>query len=948
MQPSFSHHQGRATRSFLVCPKSTFLLWVFALLAPGYGLAAPLTNLSFTPDDNTTGVTTSYTLSFTAASTTNNTDAIRINNTATSPAGIRTNYSNAVFNSTGSNLTVNIGSRNANQMYMVITGGSVSAGSTVTLRFDNVLNPTETTGTAYTINVEDQGIYTARDTGTAPANNYVGNLGPVVTTEIPNQTNVETQNGTYTAVADLNNNFTDGDGDPMVFSVFTQGDSSIATAQVIGDRLDITPVGFGQTSITIQADDQDDGTITDTFVVSVLGELTNASLTPGSLVTGETTTYTLNFNPGTTISSGDFIIFQSDAGGPNQTASSLVSLSGGSIGGTITNQGATSTVVNITSGSVTSSQPVQLVLGNIVNPGGAVTVPEFQIRVTDGSSTNDLVRLPGLTYTSGSVPTVSGPIPDQNMRAEDGEQTIVSNLNTVFTDGDGDPLDFSVVGSSSPSVATARLVGNALLVNPLAFGTTTITVRATDNVDGSVDDTFDVSVLGLLTPADVVPASLEANTANSVTVTFTPRVALGSSDQIVVSFPNTFDSSSSTVESISPATATLQLFQNQSTPVLRINSGGFASNQSVEIVLGNIVNPPEAGSPGDYQIRTQDGADSPYDLATIAGDTFFGGINAPRLDNPIADQTLAVEDGAITLVSDLNNVFSDGNGDPLSFQVLSVSNPSAATASITNDTLTVTPVGSGVSTITIEATDNIDGSVTDTFAVISLGQLLPASVNPVSPFAELPSDYTVTLTPDVTLGVGAQIVVSFPSGFDATGATLVSSAPGTASLNLAAAADSVILEVGTGSLMSGSLVTLQLRNILNPPVGLSGEYVLETRNSSEVTQGISTLPGSTFVDAPELIFEDGFEALILAPEVLLAIIGQPAVASSLVLTFNELTDQYHVGELALSRLEGKGGRSALEIIDFFEQALIELSPGQDWDGDGLINAADDDLLGLSD
>jgi hypothetical protein len=82
---------------------------------------------------------------------------------------------------------------------------------------------------------------------------------------------------------------------------------------------------------------------------------------------------------------------------------------------------------------------------------------------------------------------------------EDAANTLI-NLSNVFDDVDistsGDWLTYSIVSNSDPTLATATISGNQLVMDYRAnqFGTSTIVVRATDSAGQSVVETINLTV----------------------------------------------------------------------------------------------------------------------------------------------------------------------------------------------------------------------------------------------------------------------------------------------------------------------------------------------------------------------------------------------------------------------------------------------------------------------
>ena len=104
--------------------------------------------------------------------------------------------------------------------------------------------------------------------------------------------------------------------------------------------------------------------------------------------------------------------------------------------------------------------------------------------------------------------------------------------------------------------------------------------------------------------------------------------------------------------------------------------------------------------------------------------------NAPVVSNPIPAQTLNLGSGSFT--QNLNLVFNDPDGDPLTFTANS-SASNIATASVSGNTLTVTPVAVGTATMTVTANDNRpNGTVSTTFTVTVKMNRAPTVANAIA------------------------------------------------------------------------------------------------------------------------------------------------------------------------------------------------------------------------
>ncbi len=85
---------------------------------------------------------------------------------------------------------------------------------------------------------------------------------------------------------------------------------------------------------------------------------------------------------------------------------------------------------------------------------------------------------------------------------------------------------------------------------------------------------------------------------------------------------------------------------------------------------------------------------------------------APRVSNPVIDFTYVLEDGPGTI--SLLDVFIDPDGDDLQFTTNS-SNEGIAQAAINDESLVLTPIAIGTTTITVEAKDGFDAQASDVF-----------------------------------------------------------------------------------------------------------------------------------------------------------------------------------------------------------------------------------------
>jgi len=167
--------------------------------------------------------------------------------------------------------------------------------------------------------------------------------------------------------------------------------------------------------------------------------------------------------------------------------------------------------------------------------------------------------------------------------------------------------------------------------------------------------------------------------------------------------------------------------------------------------------------------------------------------NAPTIANAIPDQI--VNAGESTGV-DLANVFSDADGDALSFTASS-SNTAIATVVIDGSTATINGLAEGTATVTVTADDGNGGTVTDEFEVtVEAGNVAPVVANAIEDqeFDEGFGSATIDLTDVFSDADGDALTLIAESSDDGVVTveiadntlTITEAAPGTATVTVTA------------------------------------------------------------------------------------------------------------------------------------------------------------------
>ncbi len=954
-----------------VCRQRQAMLWLAGLLG---GLllgvtsaSAQLTNASVTPADLTAGATTSYTVSFNPAGPLDSVDIVDDVLAIQTQAG-GPNFENAILQSlSGGSLTGAIAtvSQSATLVNIDITSGTATAADTITFVLANVVNPgAGGQGPDYTVRTVDFANFPPApdiDEATVAGSVYAGTGIPAVTLPLSDQTVVE-EDGPAIVVMDLNDNFVDGDGDPLTFTVDAVDDLTIANASINGNELTVIPIGSGTTDITIRASDlpsgSGEGSVTDTFEVRSVGELGAPSVTPTSLDAGATTSYSISFVADSGIDSNNFFGLNSGAGGPDYSSATISSLTGGSIIGSIFGQTSDGISINVTSGTASLGDVITLTLDGVVNPGLPGQGPDYTLLVIDSLAASQVSRstLAGNVYAAVGGPTVVTPIDDQTLDEFDGTPFVVADLNTVFADGDGDDLTFTVDAGNDTNIAIASVNGDELTVTPAGSGTTTITVRASDlpsgTGEGDVADSFDVRVVGEIDNPVVTPATLDTDEVTTYSVQFNPASNIEAGQFFVINTSSGGpDFSAATLGSVGGGTLTASFFQAPGTTgvSIEIESGAATPSDTVEFVVNNVSNPSSGGQGPDYQILLFSSSGTNIDRTTFAGNVYID-AGLPVVDSPISNQLLEQQNGPSTVVMDLNTVFIDGDGDILTFSIDPGNDPSVATAQVNGSELIITPAGTGTTTITVRASDlptgTGEGEVTDAFDLRVIGLLVNASVSPQSLDATQATEYVVDFEPASSITNGDFLVLStLPGGADFSLSGLENLSGGTLQGQLTGQnTTGVTIEIISGAAGLADTVQFTLSAVQNPFVdGFGPDYTLELVRATDVIDNV-TIPGSDFVIA-DTLFEDSFEQRGATSK-------QRALSALASIPFS----YRHLGEHPRFESDSAQYRFFAESLDigavpeealfrWLEAVLSDTVPNGDWDGDGLRNILDHNPFG---
>ncbi len=425
-----------------------------------------------------------------------------------------------------------------------------------------------------------------------------------------------------------------------------------------------------------------------------------------------------------------------------------------------------------------------------------------------------LVLVAGSVQAQNNPPTVTSPIPDVTLRPD--EQHIINDLNDHFSDPDsGNILTYSAT-SSHNSVATVSVTGNTLTVTAQPLASTqraTITVTADDNISGTASTPFNVIV-----------------------VNSTPNVANPINDK-KLNYPEP--------PSCSIEIDLDQVFSDPDRDQLSYSAGN--SNESVAKVSwsGSTLMVTAVGSGTDTITVT---ADDGY--GGTAKDGFIVEVNFPPIiTSPISDINLSPDPNKPYSIN-LNNHFSDPDGDPLTYWAVN-SDTSLITFYVSGNELTITPKSSGIDSIRVTANDGFGGAVDISFEVMVVN-LNPYVIKTIGDI-------------DLTVGISDTYKVNLDSVFaDPYNRELTfkptSSNNSVAQASILADSTTLLVSLTHPKLGDSTRIIIKAVNTQNHSYSCSTEFTVKVNfrpiAMAAIPDTILTVGVQTFQQDLNLIFED--------------------------------------------------------------------------------------------
>ena len=504
------------------------------------------------------------------------------------------------------------------------------------------ITPVATGAATITVTVTDPGGLTATQSVSVTVS-AGSNTPPSAVGTIP----ALTMDAGDTATVVASHYFWDPDGDTLTYSA-TSSNDAVATVSLSASKATIRRVALGTATITVTANDPGALTATQTFAVTVenraptaVGSIGVPPLNVGSGLVSVTIGADSHFSD----PDGDALTYTASS---SDTSVATFKWYGTSM--SISAAGAGTATITVTA----------------TDPGGLTATQSVSVTVSAGSNT---------------APTAVGTIPAQTVPV--GDSTTTVQLDSYFSDPDGDILLYSAASSNS-AIATVAVSASMVTITPVTVGTATITVTATDPGNLFATQTFSVSVTLKATPnrAPVAVGTIPAQTLSvgdsDVTVHFDGYFSDPDGDLLLFSATSSSSAVATVMVSASMAITTPVGAGTATITVTATDPGNLTATQTISVTVNATPN------------------------------------RAPVAVGSIPAQTLSVGDSDVTVHFD--GYFSDPDGDILLYGATS-SNSAVATVAVSASMAIITPVGAGTATITVTATDPGNLTATQTISV---------------------------------------------------------------------------------------------------------------------------------------------------------------------------------------------------------------------------------------
>jgi hypothetical protein len=878
--------------------------------------AGTLTGISVVSSSSIAGARTDYTFGFTPAHAVGAGGYLRID--------LNSQYDASISYVMSPTATFEISDKSTN--YIVVKAlSALAAGTAYSVRIGNIDNPGRSMDVTFTLTTKTSSSANI-DTGTSSSLHITP--APMESASISATSLIATETATYTLNFVPVNTIDEGgrveltfDEDYDLSSVTSVSgyDASVAVSDNVLIFTLNSELETGEACSFVIPNVKNPGAkTTDDFALNTKdssgtsldeGSIDGKAITAGSLSglsvsatsyevmgAGESTTYTFNFTCSHTIPASGYVRIGFDS---DYNLANAVNLSAQYV---ISTKGDNYLLIKTTQAR---SGACSIQLSGIRNPSYVKTTDNFSLATQLASQLNiDTGSIAGVTTTSGSLSGIS--VTATNLKiAEESSYTFSFTADHAIAVGgkvaitfDAD-YDLTAVTSSSVSGnsgATVAVSGNDLVVTlgEQVFSAGSVSLTVSDITNPSYVQTVDSFAIktenaddGLIDEGSVAGVTLEPGTLGSVgvsatnlqvngesiyTFTFTPAHAIPSGGYIKIDIDDDYDISSAYLYLVSgysfAKNTTDALFTLQPT-------SAKPAGTAITISIAGIVNPPYGQITDDFTINTQSANQSDIDSGTADGvEITAGQLSGVSVTSSSSNYTVGEETSyriafttvnAIGVGGQIKVTFDSDYGFSLDG---SVSGNSGATASVSNNVVTIT-LGTAVSAseavnLTLGTFTNPGyAQETDSFSVktydsegnaldsgtgaglsISSGSLTGLSVSASSlNVSDSDTKLTFGFNAAHTIPLDGYIKITLDSDYSVTSPYIKSSSGASLTLLTEAGSQEGYLLFRVDSEFSGAL-SVTVGGITNPPYAqTTSSFAVTTMYSGEQAIDTGTISG---------------------------------------------------------------------------------------------------------
>ncbi|MFA5392719.1 MAG: hypothetical protein WC306_03530, partial [Candidatus Paceibacterota bacterium] len=830
-------------------------------------------------------------------------------------------------------------SKGANYVYLQRNVSALSGAVTVELR--NIKNPAYVQTTDAFVITTELSNHDSIDVGNAPS--IVTTAGTLTATSVTPATTVVAENTAYTL------NFTtehaieagskvevtfDPDCDlSLVFPGDVSGNEGAIVA-VSDNKLIITlgealEAGVSETLVIsnitnppyvketstffVQTKNPTGGIVDEVAAASITtttGTLGSPVITPASLVSGATTSYSFKFTPAHAVPLNGYLRIDFDSSYDLVSPGAVVMSS--TTACDITLRGAGYLLIKFSSSGLSAGVQQTVEIANVVNPPNVKSL-EFTLMTKDASLYDiDTVKVSGLSTTAGSLSsssltantyvvseyatytavfTTANPIAvgsrveltfDTDYILSSIESTNVSGNNGSTVAVSGSKLIITIGTAVAKSTPVSLVITN--IKNPVYVQATDSFLIQTKTADEAVIDTATATSINITTGAlsglSVASVSKKISDITSYTFNFTAQHAVPADGFIRIQFDSNYSLGSAYLDTASFYSLT------KGSDYLRFKTvSAISAGQAVSIPISTIANPSYVYTVSNFQVKTMTTTQQIMDSGEITGVTLTPGslsnisvIAASMEVSALTNYTFAFKtENSIAAATGKVAISLDSDYDLSAIEANNVSGNSGATVSVSGNSLSITlgtAVGAGesvslvVSNIKNPSYVQTTGSVTLSTKVqintvdydkdggslaagpaITSGDFTNVSIAATSQIAGEDSIYTFGFTPGHNVAAGGFIYIGFETGYDASGAYLTGSTGSGEYAVASLTSTQVVLNV-TAGINSGEAQTISLGGVVNPPFVKDVICTVKSTNASAGIIDESDTPSFSITPAP--------------------------------------------------------------------------------------------------